>query len=160
MPETCEPTLTVTSAETSPVALTLSFTVPRVTGSVRYGTAAVFAQAEATRASAVETPIRALDLMSAPLSFVDADHRRTPMWSLSWLDVSFGEVTKWLNLLVFLRLRRAPVAAGSAPRCRPWERSSARASRRALPRSAWRARGRARVRPSGERGSCRRGRTA
>jgi len=35
IPETWEPTLTVTSADTSPVALTLSFTVPRVTGSVR-----------------------------------------------------------------------------------------------------------------------------
>src|ERR1051325_7288203 len=124
MPETCEPTLTVTSAETSPVALTLSFTVPRVTGSVRYGTAAVFAQAEATRASAVETPIRVLDLMSAPLSFVDAAHRRTPMWSLSWADVSFGEGAKWLNSLMFLPHRRAPDADGSALPYRPWERSS------------------------------------
>ena len=35
MPETCEPTLTVTMAETSPVALTISLTGPRVTGSVR-----------------------------------------------------------------------------------------------------------------------------
>ena len=35
IPETCEPTLTVTMAETSPVALTTSLTDPRVTASVR-----------------------------------------------------------------------------------------------------------------------------
>jgi len=35
MPETCEPTFTVTMAETSPVAFTISLTGPRVTGSVR-----------------------------------------------------------------------------------------------------------------------------
>ncbi|HMC35450.1 MAG TPA: hypothetical protein VKH65_13610 [Myxococcales bacterium] len=35
MPDTCDPTFTVTMAETSPVALTTSLTGPRVTGSVR-----------------------------------------------------------------------------------------------------------------------------
>ena len=35
MPETCEPTFTLTMADTSPVAFTISLTGPRVTGSVR-----------------------------------------------------------------------------------------------------------------------------
>ena len=35
VPDTCDPTLTVTTAETSPVAETTSATGPRVTASVR-----------------------------------------------------------------------------------------------------------------------------
>ena len=35
LPETCEPTFTLTMADTSPVAFTISLTGPRVTGSVR-----------------------------------------------------------------------------------------------------------------------------
>ena len=52
IPETCDPTLTVTMAETSPVALTISLTGPRVTLSVRKTGALFRPQADAVRAAA------------------------------------------------------------------------------------------------------------
>src|SRR5262245_14690985 len=93
MPDTCEPTLTVTNAETSPVALTVSLTVPRVTGSVRKAAAGFFPQA-----AAAATPTSAeinrncvpFDLMSASFRG-DVDDRRSAVWRAGQRIVWIGE---------------------------------------------------------------------
>src|SRR5258705_12030507 len=92
MPDTWEPTPTVTSAGASPVALTVSLTDPRVTGSVRKAAAGFCPQAAPTRAiiAEIKRNLAPCVLMSASFRG-DVDDRRSAMWSPGQRIVWIGE---------------------------------------------------------------------
>ena len=77
MPDTCEPTLTVTRADTSPVALTVWLTEPRLTASLRYAGAAACVQ---PAARAIKRVFR--------MAFLLALESRSAVWNANEPGVS------------------------------------------------------------------------